>query len=157
MTPLSEAAAATPPPASTASPATTVRDVLETARRVAGSGPLLAARLEELGVGPPDTKRYSESAVSNWIRGRTMPPADVLVAAASIAGLSLDRRLLSRSDNHPSAPNDLSEAVTRLQGEVDALRADLIELYGRLGYAMPRHETTPSDDAATSAASASAG
>ena len=116
-----------------ASPATTVREMLEEARRIAGSGQRLAARLEELGIGPPDTNRYSESAISNWIRGRTMPPADVLVAASLIAG-----HPLTRPGSTPEAAVVLHrlEDLDRLQQQVDALRAAIIDLYGRLGFAM---------------------
>jgi hypothetical protein len=122
------------------SPATTVREILDEARRVAGSGTRLAARLEELGIGPPDTNRYSESAISNWIRGRTMPPADVLVAASIIAGHPLTR---------PGAPGDPAAVlhhladIEGLQQQVDALRAAVIDLYGRLGFPMPALDGQP--------------
>jgi hypothetical protein len=132
--------------AAATSPAATVREILDDARRVAGSGSRLAARLEELGIGPPDTNRYSESAISNWIRGRTMPPADVLVAATVIAGHPLSRSL---SVAEPSgAIRNLEAGAAKLQYQVDALRAAVIDLYGRLGFAMPNldsdlHADTP--------------
>jgi hypothetical protein len=91
--------------------------------------------LEELGIGPPDTNRYSESAVSNWIRGRTMPPADVLVAASSIAGYPLERPLTG------------GETSGRLQDQIDALKAAVIDLYGRLGYARPSLDAPATSDA----------
>jgi hypothetical protein len=129
--------AAGPPGASsgsTSSAAATVREILEEARRVTGSGARLAARLEELGIGPPDTNRYSESAVSNWIRGRTMPPADVLVAASSIAGYPLER---------PAAGGEPDE---HLQAQIDALKAAVIDVYGRLGYPRPNLDTPAAAD-----------
>jgi hypothetical protein len=116
------------------SPAEIVRELLEEARRVAGSGPRLAAQLEAMGIGPPDTNRYSESAISNWIRGRTMPPADVLVAASAIAA-------------QPDA--------AQLQEQIDALRAAVIDLYGRLGYAMPNLDRAAPDVAHQKSAAAS--
>jgi hypothetical protein len=124
------------------SPAATVREILDEARRIAGSGPRLAARLEELGIGPPDTNRYSESAISNWIRGRTMPPADVLVAASLIAGQPLAR---------PGSAADAAvvlhrlEDIEGLQQQVDALRAAVIDLYGRLGFPMPNLDKAQAD------------
>jgi hypothetical protein len=125
---------ATPDPDTADEPAARVREILEDARRVAGSGSRLASRLEELGIGPPDTNRYSESAISNWIRGRTMPPADVLVAATVIAGQPIARPLSSGAS--AATIRDLEAGATRLQYEVDALRAAVIDLYGRLGYPM---------------------
>jgi hypothetical protein len=122
-------------PSADVSPAATVREILEDARRVAGSGSRLAARLEELGIGPPETNRYSESAISNWIRGRTMPPADVLVAATVIAGQPLTRALALAEPS--GAVQDLETTTAELQSQMDALRAAVIELYGRLGYSMP--------------------
>jgi hypothetical protein len=140
-------------PATDVPPATTVREILDEARRVAGSGSRLAARLEQLGIGPPDTNRYSDSAISNWIRGRTMPPADVLVAATIIAGqpLAWPRRLAE-----PSVVQSLEEGVARQRYEIDALHAAVIDLYGRLGYPMPNLDT-PADTRAPSRTAASAG
>ncbi len=68
------------------------RQVLEEARRGAGGGAALAAALQDANVGP-DSGAYSVSAISNWIKGRTRPPADVLLAAAALYGISLDKPL----------------------------------------------------------------
>jgi hypothetical protein len=114
----------------------------------------LAVRLEELGIGPPDTNRYSESAISNWIRGRTMPPADVLVAATIIAGQPLARPLSLAAPT--DALRSLEEGVAKQQYEIDALRAAVIDLYGRLGYPMPNLDA-PADAAAPAGRAASAG
>ena len=120
-------------------PAATVREILDEARRVAGSGTRLAARLQELGIRPAETIRYSESAISNWIRGRTMPPADVLVAASLIAGLPLVApRSSARAQGHSLQS---AELAVEMQHQIDALRAAVIDLYGRLGYPMPSLET----------------
>jgi hypothetical protein len=119
------------------SPAEIVRELLEGARRVAGSGPRLAAQLEAMGIGPPDTNRYSESAISNWIRGRTMPPADVLVAASAIAGQPVRLPLaVAQAD------------AAQLQEQIDALRAAVIDLFGRLGYTMPNLDRSATSDVA---------
>jgi len=145
----------TPDPDPADEPAARVREILEDARRVAGSGSRLAARLEELGIGPPDTNRYSESAISNWIRGRTMPPADVLVGATVIAGQPIAR---PHSSGAPAGTIRTLEAdAVRLQYEVDALRAAVIDLYGRLGYPMPNLDCGHHAEAPPSPRAASAG
>jgi hypothetical protein len=72
------------------------------------------AALKGAGVGP-DSGAYSESAVSNWIKGRTRPPADVVLAAASLHGLSLDRALGLPAEN-------------REPGTAGAARSDLDQL-----------------------------
>src|SRR5262245_64669789 len=119
--------------------AVTVREIIEEARRVAGSGTRLAERLQQLGIRPADTTRYSESAISNWIRGRTMPPADVLVAASLIAG----RPLVAPGSSLPADRSlQVLELGAELQSQVDALRAAIIDLYGRLGYPMPNLDSS---------------
>ncbi len=117
---------------------TVVKQIINEAKTVVGSGPVLAEQLERRGVGP-DTGRYSPSAVSNWINGRTMPPADVLLAAAQIAGVSLDERLGVATG---VVESDWSSAVDELQEQVDALRAQVIELYGRTGQTFPVDRAT---------------
>jgi transcriptional regulator with XRE-family HTH domain len=112
---------------------TVVKTIINEAKVVAGSGPMLAQRLEEIGVGPDG--RYSTSAVSNWINGRTMPPADVLLAAAQIAGLSLDEHLGMAVEQ--ISDGEWASVAADMQEQIDALRAQVIELYGRLGQPMP--------------------
>jgi hypothetical protein len=70
-----------------------VSGVLVEARRRAGKGPALALRLAQQGVVGERGEKYSESSVSNWIRQRARPPADVVLAAAKAVGISLDERL----------------------------------------------------------------
>lgn len=128
-----------------------VREIIEDARRRAGTGPVLAQRLEEMGAGR-EQGRYSESAISNWIKGRAMPPADVLLAAATVASISLDDRLAqatSSGDAPPartdSAPTDVDVVVRDLRRQLGQLQAQVIDLYGRLGFPIPR-EPEASDD-----------
>jgi transcriptional regulator with XRE-family HTH domain len=90
-----------------------VRDVLDQARRAAGGGAPLALALRSANVGP-ESGTYSESAVSNWIKGRARPPADVLLAAASLYGISLDTRLGLEPSALSGEPNDLDELRTAL-------------------------------------------
>lgn len=94
-----------------------VRDVLDQARKAAGGGAALALALRSADVGP-DSGTYSESAVSNWIKGRARPPADVVLAAASLYGISLDSRLglASEPDNREATDvEQLRSALTRLE------------------------------------------
>jgi transcriptional regulator with XRE-family HTH domain len=114
-----------------------VQTVLEDARRSAGSGAALGAGLEDEGVGT-EGGRYSESAISNWIKGRTMPPADVLLAAAKLAGISLDERITGKPAEAGNTA-ELEAQIHELRRELDHLRADLIDLYGRMGFPMPEH------------------
>ena len=118
----------------------TIRDVIHRARQAIGSGARLAARLRELGIGPDEG--YSESAVSNWVQGRTMPPADVLLAAAGIAGISLGHQ--GHDSGAPEeATTDWRAIVEHLQAEVDELRTDVIHLYGQLGMNRPQVAQQP--------------
>src|SRR5918995_2907303 len=71
-----------------------VRRVVVAGRAAAGSGTQFAAQLQRLGISK-DGQPYSESAISNWINGRTMPPADVLLAAARLAEISIDAGLVA--------------------------------------------------------------
>ncbi|WP_309063299.1 DUF5919 domain-containing protein [Streptomyces sp.] len=98
-----------------------VREVLDQARRAAGGGAPLAAALRAADVGP-ESGVYSESAVSNWIKGRARPPADVVLAAASLYGLSLDSRIgLAPQTTVASEATDVEElrlAFQRLEALV---------------------------------------
>ena len=122
-----------------------VQQIVEEARRKAGSGPALALELERAGVGP-ENGRYSESGISNWTKGRTMPPADVLLAAAVIGGVSLDARLAHTAVEAESGRPDAAEAIEQLRGEVRELQRQhgrlqtlLMDLYSRTGQPYP-HE-----------------
>lgn len=121
-----------------------IREILEEARRVVGSGSLFAERLHELGVGP-ENGRYSQSAVSNWIKGRTMPPADVVLAAARLAGISLDRHILLRENSSPEEP-EWRATADNLQRQIDSLQAQIIEICGRLGVPVPSNTATQAAD-----------
>jgi hypothetical protein len=94
-----------------------IQSLLVRARRAAGGGAALAAALHAVGIGP-ESGTYSESAVSNWIKGRTCPPADVLVGAATIFGLSLDAAFglpTLAAEDHPDGISDLTQSVARLE------------------------------------------
>ena len=106
--------------------ATVVGAILEEARRRAGKGPTLALKLQQLGVVGERGERYSESSISNWIRGRAKPPAEVVLAAAQVSDISLDERLgIGRE------ATGLERQVADLQGHVEVLQTQVQGLLGR--------------------------
>jgi hypothetical protein len=78
--------------------------------------------LKEAGVAPDGA--YSESAVSNWIKGRTRPPADVVLASAALYSLSLDQPLGVQGN----APAVVAPKVSAADDEVGELRAAVARL-----------------------------
>jgi transcriptional regulator with XRE-family HTH domain len=69
---------------------------------------------------------YVENAVSAWLTGRTMPPAEVLLAAAKVSGVSLDEllfgeSLLSRQDRLEKELGDLRQAI---EGRASSLNSE---------------------------------
>ena len=115
-----------------------VSSVLAEARRYAGGAPGLSAALDRAGVSP-DAGPYSESAISNWVKARTRPPANVLLAAASLADISLDQRIgvTSATAEQPdtAALRDELDELRRKHGRLETLVSDL---YGRVGVSFPR-------------------
>lgn len=99
-----------------------VREVLEEARKASGGGAAFADTLHRAGVGP-ESGAYSESAVSNWVKGRTRPPGDVVLAAAALTGISLDRRLGTETSHDVVRAPDSADDMTRLRVEFDRLEA----------------------------------
>ncbi len=126
-----------------------VKDVIEEARRNAGSGPALARLLEQAGVGPDGG--FSESGISNWTKGRTKPPPDVLLAAAWATGISLDRKVSQLAEGvDDNAGSDMQAAA--LRRELDDLRkglarmdALLMDLYSRTGLEYPHERPADGD------------
>jgi hypothetical protein len=97
------------------------RELLEEARRRAGGGSALATALCEAGVGP-ESGAYSESAVSNWIKGRTKPHANVLLAACNLYSLSIDRRLAGEDSSLAREASQPAESeLSRMRADIDRL------------------------------------
>ncbi len=64
-------------------------------------------------------RAYSDRSVSAWLRGSAMPPADVLLAAAKVTGISVDGYLFGES---------LSARQDRLEAEAKERDATIREL-----------------------------
>ncbi|MEZ5411214.1 MAG: helix-turn-helix transcriptional regulator [Acidimicrobiales bacterium] len=118
-----------------------IREVMHQARQATGSGTKFAARLKEFGIGPEDG--YSESAISNWINGRAMPPADVLLAAAAIAGIPLGPDM-GETRSPTEVEQEWRAVIALVQDQVDELRTEVIHLYGQMGIPRPQREKPPS-------------
>lgn len=103
-----------------------VSELVVAARTKAGNAERLAAALEGLGVGG-ERGPYSISAVSNWVQGRTMPPADVLLAVSLVAEESIDQRL------RPQGALSRDDDDSQLRSEVARLQAEMRHLYARIG------------------------
>lgn len=101
-----------------------VRGLLEEARRRAGGGSAVANALCDAGVGP-EKGAYSESAVSNWIKGRTRPHADVVLAACSLFSLSIDQALGLQGEEEAQTGDATSSELARMKADIDRL-AELV-------------------------------
>lgn len=66
------------------------REITEEARRQAGSARRLLDWLEQAGLRSPRGERYALSAVGHWVGGQAIPPGDVMLALADMAGIDVD-------------------------------------------------------------------
>jgi transcriptional regulator with XRE-family HTH domain len=110
-------------------------------RRTVGNGEALAQELEKLGVGGDKGGRYSMSAISNWVKGRTMPPADVLLAVAMVSNQSLDGLVPGRAAGAAADGED----VGQLKTELARLQAEMMHLYSRVGEPYDREDAAAND------------
>lgn len=99
-----------------------VAEVMREATKRSGKALALALRLEAV-VG----RSYSDRTVSAWNRGAVMPPADVLLAAAQVTGISLDDRI-----GVGAKPTSLEREIETMRDEVKAQSRALALLYQRL-------------------------
>jgi hypothetical protein len=97
------------------------RRVLIEAERAFETAPALAAAME-----PHLGRRYSDSSIYAYTNERSVPPGDVLLAAARAAGISLDEKLGLR------AGGGIEYQIDELWAKVAELRACLARLEGRL-------------------------
>ena len=121
-----------------------VGELVEDARKAAGNGEALAQQLEALGVRGERGTRYSMSAISNWVKGRTMPPADVLLAAAVTSGQSLDAKLAEHIDGASGAKDQ--SGLETLQAEVARLQAEMINLRSQIGQPVERSTAVDAEE-----------
>ena len=95
-----------------------VQAIQEAKQRV-GKASVLVVRMEPL-VG----RRYDEDSVSAWTRGRTVPPADALLAAAKVTGISIDEYLRLDGESGGGLSDRLgqqADAIEDLRGQVEQL------------------------------------
>lgn len=100
-----------------------VRTILLEAQQHAGSHKQLVAQITPL-IG----RHYEQNSVSAWLKGRNMPPADVLLAAVKVTEnaakpISLDDLLFGES---------LQEQMTLLKEEVRGLTGEVADLKRRI-------------------------
>lgn len=124
-----------------------IGELVDLARKEAGNGEALAQQLEALGVVGERGGRYSMSAISNWVKGRTMPPADVLLAVAIVSGQSLDTRLTTHGHQTPAGAE--GENVEGLKSELARLQAEMMHLYSRVGEPYDRDAAPDSESTRT--------
>ena len=72
---------------------TLVKEVMGRAYRHAGGHAALLLAIRPL----IRKKDHQETSASGWVTGRSVPPADVLLAAAKVAHVSLDELLFGES------------------------------------------------------------
>lgn len=86
-----------------------VAAVMKEAAGKAGKQRAFLAQIREL-----TGETYQETTVSSWTRGRNVPGADILLAAAKANGISLDRLLYGESFEERIARAE--ERLERLEG-----------------------------------------
>jgi transcriptional regulator with XRE-family HTH domain len=89
----------------------TVARLMDECRRRMAKDPELALQMKPL-VG----RLYSDQTVSAWALGRTMPPADALLAACKVSGVSIDAALLGEGS--------FAEQLAALRKAVEELQAE---------------------------------
>jgi transcriptional regulator with XRE-family HTH domain len=92
---------------------------------------ILVARME-----PYVGRRYDEDSVSAWINGRTVPPADALLAAAKAMNVSLDREL-GLGEPPTDEIGQVVAEIASLRRELESVEDNLISLYSRVGHEYP--------------------
>lgn len=104
-----------------------VQEVATRARDTAGSAPKLANELAQIGFSG-EKGPYSESGISNWIQGRTTPPADVFLGLLHLAAIPLNETLGIKVGVEINEP---------LRHELDVVRSMVTNLYQHIGLEMP--------------------
>lgn len=71
--------------------------------------------------------QYKPASVRSWMRGDSMPPADVLLAVARTAGISIDEVAGRQESAEDERLEALEGRVASLSEVVDRLRVELVE------------------------------
>ncbi len=110
-----------------------VAEVVSEAINRAGKALALARRIQ-----PMIGRTYADRTVSAWGRGDVMPPADAVLAAAQVTGVSLDDRLgISRE------PSALERQLADLQDQFDRQRTVIAAMDQRLEELTAKLEERP--------------
>lgn len=118
------------------------RQVLVEAERALDKADALAAAME-----PHLQRRYSDSAIYSYTNERSVPPGDVLLAAALAAGISLDEKL-----GIVRPRTETGREIDELRAEMDELRSVVAGLQDRLTGErglQPERQGAPTDVAST--------
>jgi hypothetical protein len=95
-------------------------------------------------------RRYSDSAIYSYTNERSVPPGDVLLAAALAAGISLDEKL-----GIVRHRTETGRQLDELRAEMEDLRGVVVSLQDRLtensGLA-PERPSSPNEVASTASA-----
>src|SRR6266700_2970968 len=97
------------------------RQVLVEAERTFRRADALAAEME-----PHLRKRYGDSAIYAYPNERAVPPGDVLLAAALVAGISLDEKLGINPQE-----SEVERQVRELRSQMAQLREEMASLRGQ--------------------------
>lgn len=115
------------------------RQVLVEAERTLDKADALAVAME-----PHLQRRYSDSAIYAYTNERSVPPGDVLLAAALAAGISLDEKLgLARHRT------DTGRELDELRAEMALLRDEVADIQDRMA-CRADVRSGPQDEAAPS-------
>lgn len=104
-----------------------IKEVIASARQEAGGDALdLVSRLKEMGIksGRNAAGDYSPSIVSKWLKGRVVPPADVVLAAAIIGRFNLDDAL--------RGPGSTQAQIAQLRDELRSTATTIEKLARRI-------------------------
>jgi transcriptional regulator with XRE-family HTH domain len=113
---------------------------MQEAKSRAGKAGALALRME-----PHVGRRYDEDSVSAWVRGQAVPPADALLAAAKVTGVSLDGFLGDEQTHRDAEVRELHQELSALRQEYDDFHAAVIEAFSHAGLPFNAASSVPAE------------
>jgi hypothetical protein len=108
---------------------------MRAAREHFGKSAALLIALEGEGIRSRGGERYTEATVSKWVLGQTVPPSDVLLTAARLAGVRVDAYLYQEEARETDQED--KRRLDRLENEL----ARLSLLVARLARTEEEHES----------------